>query len=156
GNYKNPDTIAKWRAERAAELPAELRKKSSLEPLLGGLVLVVAIAVDDQAPKALVAPSGDETGERTVLEQLERGLVRYPDHPLVAWNGCGFDWPFLGKRAIRHGLFTLARRCWFSHAWGDAMHIDPRLVWRMYDRNTPGRLTQVARFLGIQVGADLD
>src|SRR5262245_54875941 len=103
-NYQKADSIQRWREEQAAELVPELRRRSSLEPLLGGIVLVVGIAVDDQPVRTLTG-GGDETAELALLTQLEKGLMRYPSHPLVAWRGASFEFPFLASRGLRSGLY---------------------------------------------------
>lgn len=155
GQYKKPESIAAWRAEQAATQVQELRERSGLEPLLGGIVLCVGIAVDDGPVKVLVG-GGDETAELALLTQLERGLVRYPEQPLVAWHGSGFDFPFLARRALRHGLHTLSRRCYVAKPWGDPAHVDPHRAWQGGDPRAIGRLKEVAQWLGIPVDTDLD
>lgn len=156
-NYKSPETIAKWRAERAAELPRELWERSALDPLLGGVVCVVGVWRSGQpAPITLTAPTGNETGERALLQSLQQALDRYPDHTLVTWNGAAFDLPYLRKRAARYGLWSLARRCHQSKPWNTPRHIDLRLCWGGADKAPGGKLRQVARFFGAQVSDDVD
>ena len=158
--YKKPESIAQWREERRAALPAELRAKSSLEPLLGGIVVCVGIAVDEEPVRVLVAPTLDEAGECAILAKLEAGLLKYPDACLVTWNGAAFDLEYLRKRALRHGLCHLARRMWHEKPWNSPRHVDLRLAWCGSNKTEPGRLHQVARFLGVDVrdevsGADV-
>jgi DNA polymerase elongation subunit (family B) len=150
-NYKDPEKIAAYIADKEAAYLQEQRDKSSLEPLLGGTVCCVAIAVDLGPAKALLAPTGDETGERVLLEQLERGLQRYPEHVMVTWGGAHYDWPFLAKRAVRHGLYSLARRCYVEKPWGNRRHVDLFRVWQGPDNRAIGRLVDVARYLGVEL-----
>lgn len=157
---KKAETIAAWREERRAALPAELRARSSLEPLLGGIVVAVGIAVDQEPVRVLVAPTLDEGGECAILSKLEAGLLKYPDAVLVTWNGSGFDLDYLRKRALRHGLCHLARRMFQEKPWNGPRHIDLRAAWCGSNKAAPGRLHQVARFLGVPVldevsGADV-
>lgn len=158
-NYKKEEAIQKWLEDAAASQVQELREKSSLEPLLGGTVCAVGIAVDMQEPKALMATSGDEEGESSLLRLLEAGLSRYPDHVLVTWNGTSFDMEFLRKRAIRHGLYDLARRLYQDKPWSRT-HVDLFKVWQGNNRQALGRLRAVASFLGLDspdssTGADV-
>jgi hypothetical protein len=148
-NY-GEEAAAKYIAKKQADYLTDLRARTSLEPLLGGIVVAVGIARDDQPARALLAASGDETGERALLEQLDRGLAMYPTHPLVAWNGMAFDFAFLSKRALRHGLHALARRCHVGRSRDDR-HVDPYLAWSGQERHAIGRLVDVARFLGVPV-----
>lgn len=156
-NYKAADTIAKWRAERATALPRELSERSALDPLLGGTVCVVGLWRSGQpSPVVLTAPSGDETGERWLLQALQAGLASYPDHTLVTWNGAAFDLPYLRKRAARHGLWALSRRCHQTKPWNTARHMDLRLCWGGSDKAAPGKLRQVARYMGAEVADEVD
>jgi hypothetical protein len=151
--HKKPDTIAKWREEKALTVVDELRDRSSLEPLLGGTVLAVGLARDGLAPTCLLAPTGDETGERRVLQQLESGLAKYPDHTIVTFNGTRFDLVWLAKRGLRHGLYSLANRCQRASTekpWQSRMHVDLFAVWQGPDRQARGRLHEVAAFLGVE------
>jgi len=137
----------------------EGRHRSSLEPLLGGIVVAVGLAVGEDPVRVLTAPTVDEAGEAAMLARLEAGLLRYPDHTLVSWNGEAFDLPFLRKRALRHGLCHLARRACIPPGQS-ARHVDLRSAWTGGQRNAIGRLKQVCQYLGIGVtdevsGADV-
>lgn len=147
-NYKKPESIAQWKAEKAASLVGELRERSSLEPLLGGTILAVGIAVGDKPPVAIVAKTGDEVGEAEVLKLLEAGLAKYPNEVLVTWNGTRFDLEYLRKRAIRHGRWDLARRVFSEKPWSKT-HVDLFPLWQGHDRGALGKLHAVAAFLGI-------
>ncbi len=154
-NYKDPEKIAAWVQEMADAQNTDLRERSSLEPILGGIVAVVGVAVDEAEPKALVNASGDEEGERRLLTTLQAGLARYPDHPIVSWNGA-FDWSYLAKRAMRHGLWDLARRLHVAKPWGDRLHVDPGIAWQGSQRDALWRLPAVAQYLGIETIDDID
>lgn len=157
---KDPDKRAAWVADKVETQEAELREQSSLEPLLGGVVLCVGMAIGDRDPRVLSNVTGDEEGERKLLELVERVLCAGPSKatenvdrwtlPIVSWNG-QFDWQFLGKRALRHGLWNLARRMVIPRPWGDPLHIDARGPWMRWDSRAIGRQVEVARFLGIEV-----
>ncbi len=150
GNYKKPEAIEKWREERAANVVDEIYDRSSLEALLGGFVVCVGIAVDLKPITVLVNETLDEAGELAMLQKLEKGLGKYPSDPLVAWHGIRFDYQFLRHRAIRHGLYVLARRFWAAKPW-DRKLLDPFVAWQGPDRTTKGHQKEVARFLGIEV-----
>lgn len=154
-NWKDPAKIAEWIREASDGQVAELREKSSLEPILGGVICVVGIAVGDAEPKVLINATGDESGERVILTQLQTGLSRYPKHAIVSWNGA-FDWSYLAKRAIRHGLYDLARRCYVAKPWGDSRHVDPGKAWQGPDNRSVWALASVARFLGIEIDDAID
>lgn len=147
GNMSKAETIAKWRAEKAETIVDEIREQSSLHTILGGVIVCVGIAVDDKPVTVLDNPTLDEAGELAMLKKLELGLARYPSDPLVAYNGASYDFVWLRHRALRHGLFALARRCWQAKPWERGC-IDPYLLW---GKGLRGKLPEVARFVGVQV-----
>lgn len=155
--YKDPEKIAAYLAEAAANQVAELRTRSSLDPLLGGIVVCVGIAVRDADPVVLLNESSDEAGEGALLRKVQAGLLRPGNNelPLVSWNGT-FDWRWLAIRALRHGLYDLARRARPAKPWGDRMHIDPLEAWRLGSRDCLAGLANVARYLGIEVTDSID
>lgn len=146
--YKKPESIAEWRAEKAATLVGDLRDKSSLEPLLGGTVVVVAIASGARPPSVLFAPTPDEEGELDLLTRLEAMLLRVDKPQFVTWNGHGYDYPYLGKRALRHGLYALARMMYRDKPWVTT-HLDLFQTWQQGSRTAMGKLSAVAEFFGI-------
>jgi hypothetical protein len=154
-NYKKPETIQAWREERAASLVGELREESVFEPLLGGIIVAVGVAVGNKAPIVMLTKSADEDGERDLLATLERAWIRsHSQRPVVTWNGFDYDLPFLAKRALRHGLFGLAGLCHRDKPWGDSRRHDLFKVWQQHDRRAKGKLSAVAAYLGIDEGED--
>jgi hypothetical protein len=151
-NYKDPEKIATWRAEAAASQVADLRERSSLDPLVGGIVACVGVAVGDADPVVLVNTTSDEEGERALLAKLAAGLTKgdRAGMPLVSWNGA-FDWRYLAIRALRHGVYQLSARAKPAKPWGDRLHCDPSEGWRLGSRDCLWRLADVARYLGVEV-----
>lgn len=147
GNMSKPETIARWREERAATIVDEIREQSSLHTILGGVIACVGIAVGDKPVTVLQNDTLDEGGELAMLRKLESGLARYPTESLVAYNGASYDFVWLRHRALRHGLFALARRCWQAKPW-ETKCIDPYLIW---GKGLRGKLPEVARFVGVHV-----
>lgn len=115
-NYKKPETIAKWRAERQAELAGlahDRWQRCSLDSLRGQVVTVGLhdMMLDDTR---IIHNPRDE---REVLDQLRVELGRVVAHEsredrlrvrLVAHNGSQFDFPFLAHRLRVHGFERLA------------------------------------------------
>lgn len=131
----------------------KIRERWEHTPLevLEGEVLCVGIARDDAEPTVLWRPT-----ERETLEELERGLVRYPTDSLCAYRGIHFDFRFIAGRALKYGLDSLARRMYQPKPYGTRSHIDPYLIWCGPERRARGRLVEVARFLGIEVKGTVD
>jgi hypothetical protein len=149
-NYKDPEKIAAYVQAKHDEQEGKLRDESSLMPngpLLGGTICAVAAATGDSAIWVGTAGTGDEAGEIELLRKAAVGLVtkNVAEHILVTYNGDEYDVPFLAKRALRHGLYDLAKWLW------SARTIDIRRVWQWRDRSAMGRLTDIAHWLGIEV-----
>jgi hypothetical protein len=149
-NYKDPQKIQEHIAKKVQEQVDDLRTRSSLcpdGPLLGGTIAAVGVAVGPAAPWVGTAATGDEAGELALLQLLEAGLTARPpaDHVLITFGGDRYDLPFLGKRALRHGLYGLAG--WVR----EVRHVDIRRIWEWGDRQALGRLTDIARWLGVAV-----
>lgn len=151
-NYKLPGTIAKWQAEQAAGHVAELTERSSLQAHIGGIIACVAIwtGPEGRSPEPLVLENktSDEAGERAVLSSLASAVKKAAAKHIVTWNGHGLDYPFVAARAMRHGLWALAGAMYQAKPW-DTKLLDLRLVWTRGDKRGPGRLDEVARFLGM-------
>jgi hypothetical protein len=151
-NWKDPEKIRAHIQRKVDEQEAKLRSQSSLMPngpLLGGTVAAVGGALGDGPVRVLTAATGDEAGELAMLQQLQAGLTAQDPAGvvLVTFEGMpgGYDLPFLIKRCLRHGLFGLTR--WLRQV----RHVDVRRIWQGGDRDALGRLTDLARWLGIPV-----
>lgn len=99
-NYKDPEKIAAYVAEKKAEQLQRL----ALDPDLGRIAAVGLWAPGDNEPSVLRCE--DENYERQALQSLARHLdartSRYCS--LVGYNSLKFDWPFLMRRARYLGV----------------------------------------------------
>ena len=163
--HKSAEAIARWREELATSQLEDLTEQSSLEPLYGGIVCVVGIAVSTVGPDgewmhrdpvALQIATDDETGERAMLTQLQAGLARYPMARFVIASGSGYDYRWLALRAAHHGLWELAARMYVDKPWGTHRHLDVLAAWRGAERSAKGRLIEVAQYLGVDVTPTID
>lgn len=144
GNLKDPGKIAEKLAEAEAGHKRDFIDKAALDALTGR---VLAIGLKDF-----------QTGEVEFLtEQDEEKLLLdfwcrvYGDmgriNPMIGFNICLFDLPFLIRRSWKHGVRVPAgiRK---GRYWGDQV-IDLRDVWQLGDRMAKGSLDRVARHLGV-------
>ena len=162
GRLKDPEKIAADIERKRAALQEQRReaavkaravvedewRRGSLTALRGR-VLCVGIAVESAGPKVLM-----EDTEEATLELLERGLMHYRKQGpirLWTWNGGRFDRPFLARRALRHGLYDLARLARIEKPW---LADDLYQVWSMGDQRAKGRLDDVCDLLGISRAAN--
>lgn len=149
-NYKDPAKIAEYIQHQHDAQEDRMRAASASMPdgpLFGGTISSVRVAVGDAAPVALRSETDDETGELALLLTLQRALARRDvgAHRLVTYGPHART--FAAKRAMRHGLWALAR---WVHS---AEHVDLHRLWTGGDRSTRGRLEEVARYLGVVVDA---
>ena len=78
-----------------------------------------------------------------VREFCDLLFARFPDRPILAWNGDGFDFPVVDRFVRRHAPG-------YAEAWADAPTVD-LLAWARDHALLPGRtnrLDDVARALG--------
>ena len=96
-NYKDPEKIAAWKADKTASVVAATGLDGTF-----GEVCCIGVALDNAAP---IAFTGHETD---ILSQFIDYLVDdvgVMTHPMwIGHNICGFDLRYLWQRHIIHGL----------------------------------------------------
>ena len=95
-NYKDPEKIASYIADKRAEAIA----KCALDL---DLCRIVAIGVDDLQGNIVVAEAHDEVDERTVLLKFWNDWY---ESPTIGFNSLGFDLPVLIRRSQYLGVPT--------------------------------------------------
>ncbi len=111
-SMSKPETIAKWREEHEASIPATIeahRLRTGLESALGRIA-VLCYAIDDGP--VFAHQCDDLDGERAALIGLHAALSRARAYKLTGHNFRGFDAPFIAVRAYWHGLGHVARAVW--------------------------------------------
>ena len=138
-NYKDPEKIAAYIAEHAAEA----HRATALDPY-AGRILAIGYALDDEDPQVLY---GED--EQALLVGLETVIRRVDPHPyyLVGHNLEGFDLRWLYLRAARYRLPHLQRRLpW--HPYQRAYRIDTMLLAGGPSRERVS-LARLARYFGL-------
>jgi DNA polymerase elongation subunit (family B) len=82
----------------------DIETDTRVDGLDPSVAAVVSVAVAGEDHGAVFEASDHPDDERTLLHDLDRHLAGLDPGILVTWNGSGFDLPFLGDRAARHGL----------------------------------------------------
>lgn len=144
-NYKDPDKIAAYQADKALDA----WKTGSLDALRGR-VLCVGVAVDERPATVM-----HDDDERQLLSDLQDGILYYAQSgpvDIVTYNGGAFDRPFLARRALVHGLDALAAWARVRKPWEAGT--DLLELWRMGDRRARGTQADVAAALGIDTAAN--
>lgn len=103
GNYKNPDVIAKWRAEDKEGWEQARIKEFSLSPRMGRVV-AYSVHANVGEPTSEVGIALDESGEKELLAKLLSHLGNSRYDVVVGFNNKAFDWPFIAIRALVNGL----------------------------------------------------
>lgn len=142
-NIKDPVKIK----DAILEKKLEWIDKAALKAITGKIV-AFTYAVDNEEPQMVTG------GEAGLIEHAHHVLqeVTASRAYAYAWNGHGFDLPFLCQRAAVHGkpLFgTLCNKVRGRYYWDEGF-IDPKAVWSSYSQDHTGSsLAVVARVLGV-------
>jgi hypothetical protein len=157
-NLKDPAKIA----AAIADKKQDWLDGAALKAITGKIVAVTA-AADDNEP--LMRTIGDHpiVDEKELIIQTVNTLLNTVGEGgnAYAWNGHGFDLPFLCQRAAVHNIpafsqLTVNVRGRFY--WNEAF-IDPKLVWSNYSPDHTGTsLKSVALALGVgeKIGSGKD
>lgn len=138
GNYKNPESIAKWKQEQLDNVPAQVNAeiaRGSLTPHLAELA-VIAYAVNGRPADCIrLDHSGDERAMLQQLDALLDGLSS--DVVWVGYNILEFDLQVLAFAAMRYQLRQLLSRMpWrerpYSRVVYDVMHQLPAKGYRNF------------------------
>ena len=143
GNIKDPDKI---KAAIDAK-KQEFRDKAALKAITGKII-AFTFAADNDAPQMVTGSEADLIG--LIVQALE-DVTESRAHA-YAWNGHGFDLPFLCQRGAVHGyrLFGLFCNNVRGRYYWDQGFIDPKAVWSSYSLDHTGSsLKTVARVLGV-------
>ena len=140
GNYKDPDKIAAYIAEKKQEA----LKDCALSALTGE---VCAIAYSRNDADTVIMATGGVT-EAQLLEAFWRNATAaIRSGKLVGFNIKPFDLPFLLRRSwvnrIAHPVIFVDRYFLGTAVW------DLRETWQLGDRQAAGNLDRVCRALGI-------
>ena len=142
-NYKDPEKIAAYIAEKAAEAHG----KTSFDVHTGRL-LCVGLAIDGDPVETAYDETLDETGRLLCFvadactEALKRGNGRFA---VCGHNIAAFDVPWLWRLAVKHrhrlaGLLPYRK-------WGDGL-VDTMQLWSITNPKEYVKLDTIARFLG--------
>lgn len=120
--------------------------KAALHPEFG-LVACISFAIDDG--KVFSLPAAKVEDEPGVLSRFADGLRKNPMHNLCAHNGKGFDFHWLARRMVIHGvklprqLNTQGLKPW------ETSFIDTQEMWGFGDMRRTVRLDVLCASLGI-------
>jgi hypothetical protein len=152
-NLKDPAKIAAPIADKKQDWLDGAALKA-----ITGKIVAAAVASDDETPVMLCFAD-----EKSIIETMLLELKQVIDQnaKAYAWNGHGFDLPFLCQRAAVHNIqafrdLTVNVRGRFY--WHESL-LDPKLVWSNYSPDHTGTsLKSVALALGVgeKIGSGMD
>ena len=151
-----PEKAAAKIAEAEAGHKQNFIDRAALDPLTGRIIAIGVLLFD---PRGALGPDWSAPRKTVILGAEDEaamlrefwGMVASDDHgrlnPIVGFNICNFDLPFLFRRSWKHGITPPAglRR---GRYWGDSV-VDLRDVWQLGDRQARGSLDAIARHLGV-------
>lgn len=140
-NFKDPEKI---------KVAIEAKKKAWLEDAaldpMTGRVLCIGVMVDGQ-----FVLMGERAAEATILHEFW-SAIRNEDfdiHPIIGFNICLFDLPFLIRRSWKLGVEVPMLGLRDRRYWKQDRVYDLREVWQLSDRQAPGSLDTIAKHLGV-------
>lgn len=92
---------------------------------------------------------GDEVKILKEFNQLLSNHFNYPKHLLCAHNGKEFDFPYLARRMIIHGIDLPVKLNLFGKKPWEIPHLDTMELWKFGDYKTFTSLKLMAYVLGI-------
>lgn len=116
GVLKDPDKI---KADIAAKR-AEQFDKMALSPLYGKIACIGMYGKNGEIEECLMI-NPDGTGEKEIIQKF---LEITKKKMTVTWNGKGFDYDFIFKRAIYYGIATLRDMKWYVDKYKSTYHTD--------------------------------
>jgi len=153
GNLKDADKVAAKIAEARSNHSRDFSEKAALDPLTGRVVAIGVMTFDARGGSGPAFNTGgkfriighdDEAQTLREFWDATRGEMGRTS-PLIGFNICNFDLPFLFRRSWKHGVpipFGLRR----GRYWSDQV-VDLRDCWQLGDRQARGSLDSIARHL---------
>ena len=144
GNLKDPAKIAEKIAEAEANHRRDFIERAALDPLTGRVIAIGML--DLETDIFSIISNVDEAQLLREFWEATRGEMGRIN-PLIGFNICNFDLPFLFRRSWKHRVavpFGIRR----GRYWGDQV-VDLRDAWQLGDRQARGSLDSIAKHLGV-------
>jgi hypothetical protein len=145
--------------EQSEISPADVYDRAGIYAEFGKVICIVAGAFvknpDGQRVLRLKAFAGHD--EKQLLQDfadLLRSRYSRPDHRLCAHNGKEFDFPFLGRRMLMHGIPLPAALDVAGKKPWETSFIDTMELWKFGDRKSYTSLNLLAAVFGFSSPKD--
>ncbi|TVQ99290.1 MAG: hypothetical protein EA399_07815 [Desulfovibrionales bacterium] len=142
-NYKNADSIAKWREENAESI----YRKQALDPLKGQICSIAWAFNVSPVHSATLGKCC--TDEEQIFERLTAALLEVAKGREIVFIGHNiyFDLAFIWKRSFLYENCSLLRKMIPRERWSKSV-IDTQRLWQ-FDREFTS-LDALAKFLGLE------
>ena len=152
-NLKDPAKIA----ASIQESREAMVKKMALSPFTGRIACYATAG--DSAESSFLTESSDDA-ERVVIKDCFEMINETLDanQPIVTFNGIGFDFPFLFKRAaiLRVENTIMAPYSSFVKRYSTNPHCDLRMTLTDWDSHSTGTLGYFTKLVGLPEKEELD
>lgn len=115
-----------------------------------GKVLCIGYMQDVGEDGAAIDDGGDDNDERLILSNFWDlyGRCHADKTPMVGWNICGFDLPFIMRRSWRAGI-SVPKSVIERNRYWDGIFLDLMLVWQAGNYREYLGLASAAKYFGV-------
>lgn len=153
GQFKKPDSIAKWMEENKESELERLVSKTSLDGMYGR-VACIAWAFDDQ----VIFSTKHDMSEEDVIKEFYYAIQNDRDmsYSFCGHNIAGFDLPFLKHRSMVLGIRPpgILLSAMNAKPWDECIQ-DTMLMWSS-DRQKMASMDKLCKVFGIEGKDDMD
>jgi hypothetical protein len=164
GNYKKPESIAKWLEDNAESIGDKEYRDTSFDGMYGQICVIgwaldggeinsVSYRDDFMDEKSLLISFFNQLSDQlgTVDQRIREGC--YIPIDWCAHNGTNFDFRFLWQRCVINGVKPSVRIPYDAKPWGDV--IDTLYLWKGV-KTKGGSLDAICKAFGIPGKGDMD
>jgi len=160
GNYKKPESIAKWLEENTESETEKVYHKFGFDGALGEIICI-GFAFDDDEPQIIGREK--EGGEAALLTDFFKTLndkkYAVEGQPLaITWVGhyiTGFDLRFIWQRCVANNVKPLITIPYNAKPWDNEV-FDTMVEWTGVKKSGIGKLDAICKALGHEGKGDID
>ena len=115
------------------EPPAELYQRAGIYAEFGKIVCISVGKVAPKEPSIFILQSFLEDDERLLLQKFKKFLESNSNHLLCAHNGKEFDFPYIARRMLIHGIGLPKQLNLAGKKPWEIPHLDTLELWKFGD-----------------------
>ena len=158
-NFESLDELTKSLWDQKTEYqrkdtftPEEFYNRAGIWAEFGKIICISVgyfVSVENQRTFRLTSYYGEELQILTNFKELLGKHFNKPHHLLCAHNGKEFDFPFIARRMVIHGIELPANLNLFGKKPWDIPHLDTMELWKFGDYKHYTSLKLLTKILGI-------